>query len=61
MAKSTSSKSSVSTSLLDWSALPSLQRAIDWAVQTKLFASIPFHGNTKWAVKSLVTLALFWV
>lgn len=61
MGKSTTAKSPTSTSFLKAVPLHQLQRALKWALDTKLFAQLCIHGNTKWAVPELVMLALFWV
>lgn len=38
-----------------------LHRALGWALDTRLFASIRTHGNTAWEVPEFILLALFWV
>jgi hypothetical protein len=38
-----------------------LQRALAWALNTRLFASVLTHGNTKWQACELVLLTLLWV
>ena len=38
-----------------------LRNAVTWAVDTKIFAYLKFHGNTKWQVLDLIVLAVVWV
>ena len=37
-----------------------LARAIEWLIDDAMFASLSRHGNTKWALVPLVTMALCW-
>jgi hypothetical protein len=37
-----------------------LYRALSWALDGRLFARLRVHGNTRWAVREFVLLALFW-
>lgn len=35
-----------------------LQRAVEWAIEEKLFADLHLHGNTRWEFKPLIALAV---
>ncbi len=37
-----------------------LQHALEWLVTDKMLADVKRHGNTKWCLKSLIFLGLFW-
>lgn len=60
MAKDTKPCLPVST-LLAGDLARQLQRALDWALESRLFATITTHGNTRWQVPELILLTLFWV
>jgi hypothetical protein len=38
-----------------------LQRALAWALDSRLFATIKTHGNTRWQAPELILLTVFWV
>jgi|SRR5262245_4515078 len=38
-----------------------LRRAVNWAVDARIFAHLRFHGNTSWRALDLVVLAVVWV
>jgi Transposase DDE domain len=38
-----------------------LQAAVAWAIDEKIFAHLKFHGNTSWQAADLVLLAVVWV
>lgn len=61
MAEDTKSRPAQSTSLVLATAPQQLYRAVEWALDTRLFAHLHAHGNTKWTVPELVILTLFWV
>jgi hypothetical protein len=61
MAKVTIPCSPSSTAILDGDQPRQLQRAIAWALDTRLFTHISTHGNTTWAAPELILLTLFWV
>jgi Transposase DDE domain len=61
MAKVTTPCPPCFTALLDGDLPRQLHRALTWALDTRLFAHISTHGNTKWTVPELILLTLFWV
>ena len=38
-----------------------LRKALDWAINNRMFADIRLHGNIKWSPKQIVVLAVLWV
>lgn len=38
-----------------------LRKAMEWAVDARIFRNLATHGNTKWIAKHLVMLAVLWV
>jgi hypothetical protein len=50
-----------STALLDGSLPHQLHRALNWALDTRLFDHLTLHGNTSWTFPQLILLTLFWV
>lgn len=38
-----------------------LRRAVDWAIDAKIFANLKHHGNTSWQASDLILLAVVWV
>lgn len=61
MGKHTPPRTSDSTSLLGQAGPEQLYRALTWALDTRLFASLRVHGNTTWTPAGLIALTLFWV
>lgn len=41
--------------------LQALRAAVTWVVGAGTFEKLKWHGNTKWVVSELITLAVFWV
>lgn len=39
----------------------SLQRALAWIVNEKIFSQLSLHGNTTWKASQLIVLAVLWV
>jgi hypothetical protein len=50
-----------STALLDGDQSRQLHRALDWALDTHLFAHLTPHRNTSWTFPHLILLILLWV
>jgi hypothetical protein len=61
MGKHTPPRTSDSTALLEATGAEQLHRALAWALDTRLFASLRVHGNTTWTPPGLIVLTLFWV
>jgi len=38
-----------------------LRKALEWAINDRMFADIHLHGNIKWSPRQLVILAVLWV
>lgn len=57
----TTSPPSKTTALLHQDSTRQLHRALTWAVDSKLFAALPVHGNTSWTFPQMLLLTLFWV
>lgn len=61
MAEVTTPCSPNSTALLDGDQPRQLHRALNWALESRLFAHLPVHGNTSWTFPHLILLILLWV
>ena len=51
----------LSTALLDGDQPRQLHRALNWAIDTRLFAHLTVHRNTSWTFPNLILLTLLWV
>ena len=38
-----------------------LRKALEWAINDRMFADIRLHGNIKWSPWQIVVLAVLWV